>query len=565
VTGRAGEPTGLPVVDTASLPAWRTLRALWSRAAGSVLHQFTRYSVVRGPPSSACMLAACVALCLAAQASSGAWSAGFFAYPDEPSHFVGAVMVRDWLASGRWLAPLEFARSYYDHYPYFAVGYWPPLFSVVAGLWMLVAGVGREQALFIPAVCAAGTGWLVFHFVRRRVSMVAGLCAGAVYLSLPAVRQWMCAVMVDHVTAFFCVAAAACLVRYLKQPVLWNGILCAVCCGCAILSKYSAAYIVALPLLAVVLLRRFELLRKPSFLVQPVVVALLVGPWALWTRRLVSYGLPSEGEALTVNRAVVFVAETFQFFPPVLMAVVVLGLIALLVRPRAWREDFVVLGLLCVGHLAFLNLSPVDPDQRYLLVPVAVLLVAAFAGWSEVLSSLRHGGRWASVISVLVAILTTVFVVFEFSRLERAPRDPIGNVVAVIVKSPARAAQRIVVPEDLEGPFIADFMALCRHRPDYYLLRPNKTLAHSDWFGLNYSSAFVTPEEMLEYFRQHPVHLIVWNEQPASPLKAHVRLMSEMLRRYPLVWHKVLSLDSAGGPAPSLTVYEYRMTPQEMR
>jgi 4-amino-4-deoxy-L-arabinose transferase-like glycosyltransferase len=511
------------------------------------------------------MLVACVTFCLAVQVSSGAWSAGFFAYPDEPSHFVGAVMVRDWLASGRWLAPLEFARSYYDHYPFFAVGYWPPLFSVVAGLWMLVAGVGRQQALFIPAVCAAGTGWLVFQFVRRRVGIVAGFCAGAVYLSLPAVRQWMCTVMVDHMTAFLCIAAAACLLRYLNQPVLWNGILCAVCCACAVLSKYSAAYIVALPFLAVVLLRRFELLRKPSFLVQPLVVALMVGPWALWTRRLVSSGLPSEGEAMTVNRAVVFVVETFQFFPPVLMAVVVLGLIALLVRPGAWREDFVVLGLLCVGHLAFLNLSPVDPDQRYLLAPVAVLLVASFAGWSEVLALLSHGGRWASVISVFVAILTTAFVVFEFSRLDRAPQDPIGSLVAFIVKDPPRAAQRIVVPEDLEGPFIAEFLAQSRHRPDYYLLRPNKILAHSDWFGLNYSSVFVTPDEMLAYFRQHPVNLIVWNEHPESPLTAHVRLMSEMLRQYPLSWHKVLSLDSPGGSPPSLTVYAYRMPPQETR
>lgn len=79
------------------------------------------------------------------------------AYPDEPSHFVGAVLVRDWLVSGRWFAPLEFARNYYDHYPFFAVGYWPPLFSIVTGLWLLVAGVGRLQALLIPAVFAAGT------------------------------------------------------------------------------------------------------------------------------------------------------------------------------------------------------------------------------------------------------------------------------------------------------------------------------------------------------------------------------------------------------------------------
>jgi 4-amino-4-deoxy-L-arabinose transferase-like glycosyltransferase len=507
--------------------------------------------------SSACTAVAFLTFCLVVQSFSGSWSAGFLAHPDEPSHFVGAVMVRDWLASGRWFAPLEFARNYYDHYPFFAVGYWPPLFNVVTGLWMLVAGVGRQQALLIPAVFAAGTGWLIFQFVRQRVGMVAGLCAGALYLSLPAVRQWMCAVMVDNMTAFLSLAVAACLLRYFKQPDLWNGTFCGVACGCAILSKYSAAYTLALPFVAILLLRRLELLRKPSFLVQPLIVALMAGPWALWTKGLAYYGLPSEREALTVNRAASFVLATFKIFPPVLLIVVVLGLIALLVRPKAWREDLVVLGLLCAGHLAFLFVSPVGVEQRYLLVPAAVFLVAAFAGWSETVSLMSHSGRWANVISVCTASLTIVFVVSQFRYFAPMPQDHIKTVAAFIAKDPARAAQRVVVPPTLEGPFIAEFVAQSRHRPTDYLLRPSKILARSDWFGLNYSSTFVTPAEMMEYFRHYPVDFIIWNERPEAKLEAHAQIMSEMLRQYPLWWHRVLSLDSEDGPASSWTIYEY--------
>lgn len=511
------------------------------------------------------MAAACLTFCLVVQGLSGSWSASFLAYPDEPSHFVGAVMVRDWLASGRWTAPLKFAQNYYDHYPFFAVGYWPPLFSVVTGLWMLVAGVGRPQALLIPAVFAAGTGWLVFRFVRPRAGMVAGVCAGTLYLSLPAVRQWTCAVMVDHMTAFLCIAAAACLLRYLKRPVLWNGILCAACCGFAILSKYSAAYIVALPFLSVLVLRRLELLRKPSFLVQPLVVGLMVGPWALWTRKLTFYGVPRELGALTVNRAAWFVVATFKIFPPVLMLVVVLGLIALLLRPRAWREDLVVLSLLCAGHLAFLFLSPVGAEQRYLLVPAAVFLVASFAGWSEVLALMSLSERSASGIPIVVAVLTIAFVVMQFSHLARMPQDEIRSVVAFIVKDPARAAERIVMPPTLEGPAIAEFVVQSRRRPYDSLLRPSKILAHADWFGHNYSSSFVTPEEMMEYFRQHPVNLIIWNERTGSKLRAHGRVMSEMLQSYPLSWHKVQWLDPAGGSASTWAIYEYYTPAQKSK
>jgi putative flippase GtrA len=508
--------------------------------------------------SSACMAAACLAFCLAVQGFSGSWSADFVAYPDEPSHFVGAVMMRDWLASGRWLAPLEFARNYYAHYPFFAVGYWPPLFSAVTGLWLLVAGVGRMQALLIPAVFAAGTGWLIFRLVRQRAGLVAGLCAGALYLSLPVARQWMCAVMADHMTAFLCIATAVCLLRYLRQPTLWSGICCAVSCGCAILSKYSAAYTLALPFAAILLLRRFDLLRKPSFLVQPAVVALMVGPWALWTRGLAFYGLPSEREALTANRAASFVLAAFEIFPPPLMAVVVLGLIALLLRPRAWRADLVVLGLLCAGHLAWLFLSPVGGEEpRYLLVPAAVFLVASFAGWSEALASMSRNRSWAGRISVCAAVLTMVLVVSQFHSFARMPQDHIRDAVALIVRDPARAAQRVVVPPAFEGPAIAEFVAQSRHRPDHYLLRPSKILARSDWFGLNYASTFVTPEETMEYFRRHPVDLIVWNERPGATLPAHAQILGEMLRRYPFSWRIVRWLGPTGGSASSWTIYEY--------
>jgi len=513
--------------------------------------------------SSVCMAAASFAFCLAVQGFSGTWFAGFSAYPDEPSHFVGAVMVRDWLASGQWFAPLEFARNYYDHYPHFAVGYWPPLFSIVTGLWLLVAGVGRLQALLIPAVFAAGAGWLVFRLVRQRAGMVAGICAGILYLSLPAVRQLTCAVMVDSMTAFLCIAAAVCVLRYLQQPVLWNGIFCAVCCGCAILSKYSAGYAVALPFLAVLLLRRLELLRKPSLLMQPFVVALMVGPWALWTRKLAYYGLPSEREALTAKRAATFLVATFRIFPPVLMAAVILGLIALLVRPRAWRHDLVVLSLLCAGHLAFLILSPVGADPRYLLVPAAVFLVASFAGWSEVLASMSPGRRWARPIAAVVAALTMVFVVSQFAHAAPVRQDQLRNVVAFIVKDPARIGQRIVVARDLEGPLIAEFVAQSRYRPGHYLLRPDKIFVHSDWFGGNYSSAFATPEKMMEYFRQYPVSLIISNERPEAALEKHGATLNEMLQQYPLSWHKVVTFSSEGGSTSFWTIYEYDPPPQK--
>src|SRR5580692_13046974 len=78
--------------------------------------------------SSVLVAIAFLLLCLFVQGSTGAWDASFDAYPDEAGHFVGAVMVHDYLASGLSSNPSHFAQQYYNHYPFFGIGYWPPLF-----------------------------------------------------------------------------------------------------------------------------------------------------------------------------------------------------------------------------------------------------------------------------------------------------------------------------------------------------------------------------------------------------------------------------------------------------
>lgn len=512
--------------------------------------------------SSIWVAAACFAFCLAVQAFSGAWSADFTSYPDEPSHFVGAVMMRDWMVSGQWLTPFAFARNYYDHYPFFAIGYWPPLFGFVTGFWMVLTGVGRLQALLIPAAFAAGTSWLIFHLIRLRAGIVAGLCASTLYLCLPEVRRSVCAVMVDHMTTFLCLSVAVCLIRYLKHPLFRNGVLCAICCGCAILSKYSAAYLVALPFAAVVLLRRFKLLRKPGLLVQPFVVGLMVGPWALWTRNFAFYGLPAERAALTANRAALFVLALFKLFPPVLMAVVILGLILALIRPAAWHDDLVVLALLCAGHLAFLILSPVGTEYRYLLLPAAVVLVISLAGWLESLALMSPERRRTGL--VLGTLLTLAFTVSQFRDFVRMPQGEIRKVVAFIAQDPARAAQRVVMPPTrLEGPVIAEFARQSHQRPSGYLLRPSKLLARSDWFGLHDSSVFATPAEMMAYFRQNPVDWVIWSERSRTALETHELIMKEMLQDYPLSWHRVWSSPADGSASP-WSIYQYYPSPGEV-
>jgi 4-amino-4-deoxy-L-arabinose transferase-like glycosyltransferase len=496
-----------------------------------------------------------LAYCLLLDTSTGAWRTPFVGYPDEPAHFVGSVMFHDWLLSGRLLQPMAFARQYYEHYPYFAVGYWPPLFYVVTGIWFLLAGVGRWQALIIPAVCAAGSGWLLFALVRRRAGAIAGFCAGLLYLSLPRVQQSTTMVMVDHVTTFLALVVLFLSFQLLREPSLAIGIRCAVACAAAVLSKYSAAYLCALPFALALFTGRLAWWRKPGFWLQPAIVAAIVGPWAWWTAPLATYGLPPGHHPPNLERPLVFLRSLFHMFPGPLLLPLSLGLGLLLIFPSRWREEELGTGLLAFGSVAFLLVSPVGAESRYLLVAAAALVALSIFGWTALLAKAPDNAKRAAVACFLAG--TLAFSPLEFGRFPQPARYPVEALVKAVVGDPRWQGRRIMVPSNLEGPFIAEFAWLGSRNPEYQLVRPNKVFASQGWFGDDYSSRVHSPEEMMADLGQNPVCLILWEDRPPTGLRPHERVMYEMLRNYPAVWRPVFSLAASASEPSAWTIFEY--------
>src|SRR5262249_21615267 len=93
-----------------------------------------------------------VAIAIALQYGSGTHLDDFSAYNDEPSHYVTALMVRDYFAAGLPRGPMQFAENFYIHYPKMAMGHWPPAAYSLFAIWMLVFGAGRTSALLLMAV-----------------------------------------------------------------------------------------------------------------------------------------------------------------------------------------------------------------------------------------------------------------------------------------------------------------------------------------------------------------------------------------------------------------------------
>ena len=150
------------------------------------------------------------------QAWGGAYVSEFAGYPDEPVHYVTGLMVRDYLATFPWRAPMPFAEEFYRHYPTVGIGHWPPVFYAVQGVWTLIFGASRTAILLLMALSSAATATVLFHLSRPRLGSVAAGALGMAFLSTPLVQEFSRMVMAEMLMALFILLAAVAYQRYLE-------------------------------------------------------------------------------------------------------------------------------------------------------------------------------------------------------------------------------------------------------------------------------------------------------------------------------------------------------------
>src|ERR1017187_3108288 len=83
--------------------------------------------------------------------ATGCLQSDFTGNPDEPSHVVSSLMIRDYVVDAFPGNPLAYAENYYMHYPKVAIVHWPPLFYCGEAAFMLVFGRNRIALLVFSA------------------------------------------------------------------------------------------------------------------------------------------------------------------------------------------------------------------------------------------------------------------------------------------------------------------------------------------------------------------------------------------------------------------------------
>jgi 4-amino-4-deoxy-L-arabinose transferase-like glycosyltransferase len=160
--------------------------------------------------------ASCAALCgIALLISTYNLSQSGPLFPDGPQYANGGAMIRDWLASGEYLHPYQFALKNYSQYPFFSVPYHPPGYPGLLGIWFLVVGTSYPAARCFIALCLGGAACSFRGILLRQGATRAAAMTGALLLlTTPEIVRWSRCTMSEIPALMFSLAATYCFVRW---------------------------------------------------------------------------------------------------------------------------------------------------------------------------------------------------------------------------------------------------------------------------------------------------------------------------------------------------------------
>ena len=502
--------------------------------------------------------------------ASGAFHAEFGEYPDEPSHYITGLMVRDYVASGARAHPMRFAEDYYLHYPKVALGHYPPFLYVVEAAWMLVFPVSRASLLILNAFLVALSATLLGLLVRRSYGLWAGVGAGLFLIASPLVQRYCGMVMAEPLSLSLVLGALICCGRYFeterRTDIVWFGILAAL----SILTKQVTLFLALVPAIAVLLTRKFRLVKRLSFWLPALIVMALAMPWYLFTARYFTVRLGSmaalswERPSLPMQFAVFTTEEGYT-----LTALAAVGLWALIFQPmvrgRPVRGRWAVFAAAILAFQIFRQFAPAAGEDRHLINIQPALVAFAVGGVAWFLEAILNPGSRRSMWATALALLAGLAFLLESFEVPRRRYRGFSEAASRLTADPGLRDEIFLICSDAggEGALIAEVAARER-RPGHIILRGNKVLAQVSWSGGRYKSRFTTPGELLKFMESIPVRVLVVKTAAAPPRLPHEILTEEMIRQYPNRWALIDAYPKLRPPSvPGTQVRAYRLIGQE--
>jgi len=110
---------------------------------------------------------------------------------DGARYLNNGAMVRDWIDSGRWFDPINFAKENYVQFPAHSVPYHPPGYAVMLGIWFKIFGMSYASARAFIGLCL---GLSLLAFRRILIELDTGVGSATVssllFGSVPQMIIW---------------------------------------------------------------------------------------------------------------------------------------------------------------------------------------------------------------------------------------------------------------------------------------------------------------------------------------------------------------------------------------
>ena len=537
--------------------------------------------MIKTPPPSKlvttvwCLLVALVFLLL--QSIWGAFDSDLGGDPDEAAHAVTALMVRDYLWQGLGSSPLDFATDYYEAFPKVALGHYPPLYYL-PGAAALSVWCSPNALLALQAVWAALLVVVGWRFSRRWLTGGDGWLAALpclMFVSLTEVLRVGGHVLADLLLSLLVFAALVAWNRYLVRP-SWRAALGFGCiAAAAILTKGSAMGLAGVPVLSLLLAGHWRDLRRLHWWAAAVPVALIAGPWMLFSVRFTQEGFVDQ-------TPLAFFAEAIRFYQIALPQVYgwpMVSVIAISLIRLGWdalrRRVEPARAVLWAGVLSMQGLVMIVPtgfSNRYLvpsLLPLALLMLIELTFWvpwalrrMDVGWSLMRTQRW----SMLLLVVSTMGLSWRL-----LPKQVTGytEVVERLLTAADPAAEKIwLIASDPrgEGALIAAaaFATPDRAASLLSVRRGSKTLVDTDWLGKSYRPKFADAATLLRLLEEEGIDVVmVDTSMTPDRVQSHEKALRKALDQSDSGWQvdwKQTIQRGVGVPEGDLLVYRRRST-----
>ena len=479
---------------------------------------------------------------------------------------MGGVLVHQYIKAGFPPKPMDFAQRFYLHHPYFAIGHWPPVFYLLEGLWMELFSQSRTAVMILMALITASLAATTYFLVRREAGPGQALVAAALLAATPNVQAYGSMVMVDTLLALFSLWAAVSFGRFLESGRRFHAVAFAGFASLAILTKGNAFFLAPVPLLAIALTRRFQILRRGALWAAAVIVAALCLPWHLATVHMMlpTFGDPP-GIAFTAHAVSFYGRLLLKTLGPVVMALAAVGAVTRLVWP-SWRgsvkDHWAALGAFLISVCLFYCLVPASLEARYFIAVMPVLLVFAIVGANDVARWCAVPGTRASQRCWLVLLIAVSNFSASAFTIPRKASFGFREAAAGLMAGGKTTETLVLVSSNTgvgEGSFVAE-MAMQRPDPGVIILRGSKVLADTNFIHTSYKALYANSEQMRQCIEEAGVGTLVVDRSPSATQWEDHKQLLDMVNRHPDEWRLVGTYLGSGGHAAKdarVQVYSY--------